>query len=152
MIPQPKATSTSAPGCTPCVRVCMCVGVCLCMTTKKTGNFCDCLCFGGGVTLIVFRGLRWSHLGYISRHIAVTMDLCGFTQPSVLCILGHRWRLLNFGKSNLVGVVSGIVSGQTYGHIYIQIYTPDVWCFPVRFLCRYCTHSLTHTNGGRCCW
>ena len=49
------------------------------------------------------------------------MDLCGFTQPSVLCMLCHRWRLPNFGKTNLVGVVSGIVSGQAYGYIYIQI-------------------------------
>ena len=58
------------------------------------------------------------------------MGLCGFTQPSVLCMLGHRWRLTNFGKINSVGVVSSIASGKkktlknkkNYGHIYIQIH------------------------------
>ena len=56
MTPQSKANSTSAAGRTPCVRVCMCVGVCLCITTKETGNFSDCLCFGD---------IRWGHLGCI---------------------------------------------------------------------------------------
>ena len=74
----------------------------------------------GRVTLSVFRDLRWSHLGYISRHTAVTMGLCGFTQPNVSCMLGHRSRLTNFGKVNLVGVVSSIVSGQHYGCVVLS--------------------------------
>ena len=63
------------------------------MTTKETENCCDFFLSFGDIRrshLDCISGPTLSHLGYISRHTAVTMGLCGFTQPSVLCMLGHR--------------------------------------------------------------
>ena len=124
MTPQLKATSTSAPGRTPCVRGCMCVGVCLCTSTKETGNLCDCLCFGDK---------RWSHLDCISGptlespwlYISTHSGHDGFMwvhTTSCAVYAGPQVEAHQFREINLVGVVSSIISGQKYVDIYIQIH------------------------------
>ena len=114
------------------------------MTTKETENLWEIalmfLCFGD---------IRWSHLdcisgptssylGYISRHTAVTMGLYGFTQPSVLCMLGHRSGPAHQFRKNQFGGCGTDIYIYIHTDIYIChiIYmrdlddTLDVWCFP----------------------
>ena len=60
------------------------------------------------------------------------MGLCEFTQPSVLCMLGHRSGPAHqFRKNQFGGCGTDI---YTYIYIYIYMYdldyTLDVWCFP----------------------
>ena len=101
----------------------------VCMTTKETENRCDFLCFGDIMRshLDYISGPTLSHLGYISRHTAVTMGLCGFTRPSVLCMLGHRSGSAHqFRKNQFGGCGTDI---YTYRYIYIYIYDKYIYIY-----------------------
>ena len=118
------------------------------MTTKETKNCCDFLCFGDirRSHLDCISRPTLSHLGYISRHTAVTMGLCGFTQPSVLCMLSHRSGPAHqFRKNQFGGCGTDI---YTYRYIYIYI----IYIY-VRFRLHTGCVVLSgkFTNRGLCC-
>ena len=65
------------------------------------------------------------------------MGLCEFTQPSVLCMLGHRSGPAHQFRKNQFGRCGTDIYTNRYTYIYnIYIYmcdldyTLDVWCFP----------------------
>ena len=91
------------------------------ITTKETENCCGFLRFGDirRSHLDCISRPTLSHLGYISRHTAVTMGLCGFTQPSVLCVLGHRSGPARQFRKNLFGGCGTNI--YTYRYIYIYM-------------------------------
>ena len=153
MTAQSEATSTSAPGRAPCVRVFMCSCVRLCMTTKETGHFCDFWCFGD---------IRWSHLDcisgptlestwlYISTHSGHGVFFLG-SHNLVCCVYWAKGGGSPISEKSIWWVWFPVyfrvktTDIYTYRYIYIYIYiyvcyiyvcasnTLDVWCFSVFF-------------------
>ena len=93
-------------------------------------------------------GPTLSHLGYISRHTAVTMSLCGFTEPSVLCMLGQRSGPAHqFRKNQFDGCGTDI-----YTYIYIYIYMMIYIYVRFRLHTGCVVLSGKFINQRLCCW